>query len=73
MRFGINSFLFTSPFTTKSTSLFPKFKKWGFDTIEIPIEAPEHIDSVKVRKALDKHGGADLSVQQLIKLSLKER
>ena len=26
-----------------------------------------------VRKALDKHGGADLSVQQLIKLSLKER
>ena len=56
MRFGINSFLFTSPFTTKSTSLFPKFKKWGFDTVEIPIEAPEHIDSVKVRKALDKHG-----------------
>jgi D-psicose/D-tagatose/L-ribulose 3-epimerase len=56
MRFGINSFLFTSPFTTKSTSLFPKFVKWGFDTIEIPIEAPEHIDSVKVRKALDKHG-----------------
>jgi D-psicose/D-tagatose/L-ribulose 3-epimerase len=56
MRFGINSFLFASPFTTKSTSLFPKFKKWGFDTIEIPIEAPEHIDSVKVRKALDKHG-----------------
>jgi len=56
MRFGINSFLFTSPFTTKSTSLFSKFKKWGFDTIEIPIEAPEHIDSVKVRKALDKHG-----------------
>ena len=56
MRFGINSFLFTSPFTTKSTSLFPKFVRWGFDTIEIPIEAPEHIDSVKVRKALDKHG-----------------
>jgi len=56
MRFGINSFLFTSPFTTKSTSLFPKFVKWGFDTVEIPIEAPEHIDSVKVRKALDKHG-----------------
>ena len=62
MRFGINSFLFTSPFTTKSTSLFPKFKKWGFDTVEIPIEAPEHIDSVKVRKALDKHGLACGSV-----------
>jgi D-psicose/D-tagatose/L-ribulose 3-epimerase len=56
MRFGINSFLFTSPFTTQSTRLFPKFKKWGFETIEIPIEAPEHIDSVKVKAALDKSG-----------------
>ncbi|SVC47383.1 uncharacterized protein METZ01_LOCUS300237, partial [marine metagenome] len=56
MRFGINSFLFTSPFTTKSTSLFPKFKKWGFDTVELPIEAPEHIDSEKVKKALDRNG-----------------
>ena len=36
MRFGINSFLFASPFTTKSTSLIPKFKKMGFDTVELP-------------------------------------
>ena len=55
MRFGINSFLFTSPFTTQSTRLFSKFKKWGFETIEIPIEAPEHIDSAKVKAALDKN------------------
>jgi hypothetical protein len=26
MRFGINTFLFTSPFTTQSVKLFPKFK-----------------------------------------------
>ena len=38
MRFGINSFLFTSPFTTKSTSLIPKFKKMGFDTVELPAD-----------------------------------
>jgi D-psicose/D-tagatose/L-ribulose 3-epimerase len=56
MRFGINSFLFTSPFTTESASLFPKFKKWGFDTVEIPIEDPSHIDAAKVRVALDKAG-----------------
>ena len=56
MRFGINTFLFTSPFTTKSTSLFPKFKKWGFETVEIPIEAPEHVDSIKVKTALDRNG-----------------
>ena len=56
MRFGINSFLFTSPFTTESASLFPKFKKWGFDTVEIPIEDPSHIDAAQVRAALDKAG-----------------
>jgi D-psicose/D-tagatose/L-ribulose 3-epimerase len=56
MRIGINTFLFTSPFTTKSTSLFPTFKKWGFETVEIPVEDPSHIDPAKVRKALDAHG-----------------
>src|ERR1700733_15237483 len=56
MRFGINTFLFTSPFTNASTKLFPQFKKWGFDTIEIPIEDPSHIDPVHVKRELDKHG-----------------
>jgi D-psicose/D-tagatose/L-ribulose 3-epimerase len=56
MRFGINTFLFTSPFTTESVKLFPTFKKWGFDTIEIPVEAPEHIDPAKVKAAADKNG-----------------
>ena len=56
MRFGINTFLFTSPFTNKSTKLFPQFKKWGFDTVEIPIEAPEHIDPEHVRRELEKNG-----------------
>jgi D-psicose/D-tagatose/L-ribulose 3-epimerase len=56
MRFGINSFLYTSPFTTESVKLFPTFKKWGFDTVEIPVEAPEHIDPVKVKAAADKAG-----------------
>lgn len=56
MRFGINTFLFTSPFVTRSTRLLGTFKKWGFDTIEIPIEAPSHIDASKVKTALDKHG-----------------
>ncbi|MBI5802282.1 MAG: sugar phosphate isomerase/epimerase [Verrucomicrobia bacterium] len=56
MRFGINSFLYTSPFTTDSVKLFPKFKKWGFETVEIPVEAPEHIDPAKVKAAADKAG-----------------
>lgn len=55
MRFGINTFLFTSPFTTRSTGLLPKFKKWGFDTIEIPVEDPSHINPERVKAALDRN------------------
>jgi D-psicose/D-tagatose/L-ribulose 3-epimerase len=56
MKFGINTFLFTSPFTNDSTKLFPKFKKWGFDTVEIAIEDPSHIDPAHVKRELDRHG-----------------
>jgi len=56
MRIGINTFLFTSPFTTQSVRLFPTFKKWGFETVEIPVEDPSHIDPAKVKAAADKYG-----------------
>ncbi len=54
MRFGINSFLFASPFTNASTKLFKQFKTWGFETIEIAIEDPSHIDPAHVKAELDK-------------------
>jgi D-psicose/D-tagatose/L-ribulose 3-epimerase len=56
MRFGINTFLFTSPFTTKSVGLFKNFKKWGFDSAELAIEDPSHIDPARVKEALDENG-----------------
>jgi len=56
MRFGINTFLFTSPFTNASTKLFKQFKQWGFQSIEIPVEDPSHIDPVHVKRELDRHG-----------------
>jgi D-psicose/D-tagatose/L-ribulose 3-epimerase len=56
MRYGINTFLFTSPFTNQSTKLFAQFKKWGFDSVEIPVEDPSHIDPALVKRALDRHG-----------------
>jgi D-psicose/D-tagatose/L-ribulose 3-epimerase len=56
MRFGINTFLFTSPFTNESTRLFKTFKRWGFDSVEIPIEDPAHIDPAHVKAELDRHG-----------------
>ena len=62
MRLGINTFLFTSPFTTESVKHFPTFKKWGFATVEIPIEDPSHIDPAQVRAAADKAGLAIGSV-----------
>ena len=62
MRIGLNTLLYTSPFTTKSTSLFAQFAKWGFDTVEIAIEDPAHIDPLKVKAAAAKANLAISSV-----------
>ena len=62
MRFGINSFLFVSPFKTESVKLFKKFKAWGFDTVEIPVEAPEHVDPAVLKAAAESAGIAIGSV-----------
>lgn len=56
MRFGINTFLFTFPFTNESTKWFKTFKKWGFDTVEIAVDDPNNLDAVHIRKELDKAG-----------------
>ncbi|HMP84936.1 MAG TPA: sugar phosphate isomerase/epimerase [Verrucomicrobiota bacterium] len=55
MKFGINTFLFTSPFTNRSTRLFAKFKRWGFDGVEIAVEDTSHLDAAFVRSQLNKH------------------
>jgi D-psicose/D-tagatose/L-ribulose 3-epimerase len=56
MRFGINTFLFTSPFTNESTRLFPTFRDWGFDSVEIALEDASHIDAAYVKSELDRYG-----------------
>ena len=56
MRFGINTFLFACPFTNRSTKLFPQFQRWGFDSVEIAIENPAHIDPAFVKARLEWHG-----------------
>lgn len=56
MRFGINTFLFTFPFTTESTKWFKTFRKWGFDTVEIAIDDPAGFDPAAVKAALDQAG-----------------
>jgi D-psicose/D-tagatose/L-ribulose 3-epimerase len=56
MKFGINTYLFASPFTNEGAAWFPKFKEWGFDFVEIAIEEPGNIDPLFIRNALDKVG-----------------
>ena len=56
MKFGINTFLFASPFTNDSIDLFPSFKKWGFDSVEIALEDASHIDPAVVKAALIDNG-----------------
>jgi D-psicose/D-tagatose/L-ribulose 3-epimerase len=56
MKFGVSTWLWTSPFTTETIALFPKIKRMGFDFVELPIEDPALIDGKLVRRALDDHG-----------------
>lgn len=56
MNIGINTFLFTSPFTDRRTKLFAQFARWGFDCVEIAVEQPQHINPAYVKRELAKHG-----------------
>lgn len=56
IKFGVSTWVWTSPFNTDSVSLFPKIKSMGFDVVEIPVEDPEVINGPKVKEAMDAHG-----------------
>lgn len=52
MTFGINTFLFSSPFTNESLPLLERFSRWGFDSVELALEDPSHIDPKTFATAL---------------------
>jgi D-psicose/D-tagatose/L-ribulose 3-epimerase len=56
MRFGINTFLFCAPFTNASVRLFPKFRRWGFETVELPMDRSTPLDSAMIKDHLDRCG-----------------
>lgn len=56
MTFGLNTFLFESPFNDKTFYLVKKFKQWGFDGIELALEDPEHIKPRSFKKVLNDEG-----------------
>jgi D-psicose/D-tagatose/L-ribulose 3-epimerase len=62
MQFGINTFLFTFPFTNDSVRLFPAFKCWGFDAVEIAVDDPAPLDPALIKRALDDAGLACCTV-----------
>jgi len=61
IKYGINTFLWASPFTTKNLLLLDKAKSMGFDLVEIPIEGEQDTDYAKAAEAY-KRTGLDCSV-----------
>lgn len=57
MKFGVNSFVWVSPFTTEAAEgIADKVKRLGFDILEVAVEDPEKIDVQKVDTILKKKG-----------------
>ncbi|MBI1842634.1 MAG: sugar phosphate isomerase/epimerase [Verrucomicrobia bacterium] len=56
MRFGINTFLFTWPFTNQSAQWFPRFSRWGFQSVEIPIDNLNGFDPAFISDRLRANG-----------------
>jgi len=52
VKFGVSTWLWTSPFTSESVSLFPRIKSMGYDAVEIAVEDPEKISAAKISQAL---------------------
>ncbi len=57
MKFGVNSFVWVSPCTTKAIKdLAPKVKGIGFDVFELSVENPGLIDLEEAKNDLKKNG-----------------
>lgn len=56
MKIGVNTFVWTSPFTTRDFGLMAKIKSMGFDIIEIAVEDASLIDVPLLRKTAQDEG-----------------
>jgi D-psicose/D-tagatose/L-ribulose 3-epimerase len=54
MYFGANTFIWSSPFTTKDSLIFEHVKALGFDAVEIAVENPDLIDPLTIQHALER-------------------
>jgi D-psicose/D-tagatose/L-ribulose 3-epimerase len=56
MKYGVNSFVWVSPCTTKAVAeLAPKVKSMGFDILEIACENPDLLDIPAIKEVLAKN------------------
>ena len=53
---GINAWVWISPFTNENFDLIDKARKMGFDTFEIGLEDPSHVDGKKFGQRLKDNG-----------------
>lgn len=56
VKFGVSTWLWTSPFNTETLGLLPKIKNFGYDVVEIPVEDPALIDVQEVKRGLADNG-----------------
>lgn len=56
MEFGASTWLWTSPFTSNQIALLEKIAAQGFDFVEIPVEAAEHISVAQLKPVLARLG-----------------
>nr|PZN87486.1 MAG: sugar phosphate isomerase/epimerase [Acidobacteriota bacterium] len=56
MRFGVNTFIWTSEFTRANLDLLPRIREAGFDGVELPVAQPAAFPAADVRRALEASG-----------------
>jgi D-psicose/D-tagatose/L-ribulose 3-epimerase len=54
--YGINTFLYASPFRTKDLPFLDKAREMGFDLVEIPIESEKDLDYARAAEAYRRTG-----------------
>src|ERR1019366_5398591 len=61
MKIGVNTWVWTSPFSTKDFHLIPKVKQMGFDVLEVALDDESIIDAKLLRNSTE-HNGLSLTV-----------
>ena len=62
MKIGVNTWVWTSPFSTKDFHLIPKVKQMGFDVLEVALDDASIIDAKLLRKMTEDNGRRDYTL-----------